>query len=332
MDSNVKVLVMRKLPRVIEARMKKLFITNINYDDHIYTKEEIQEALQYTDVLVPTVTDHIDADIIQGAGKQLKLIANFGNGVDNIDVDAAHEANIIVTNTPSVLTEDTADMVMALILALPRRMVEGDRLVREGNFMGWSPNWMLGRRLSGKMLGIVGMGRIGQAVSRRAGVFGIKICYHSRRQLHPRIEAQLNAVYWQDLNAMLRQVDILSIHCPYTPETHHLFSEERLKLLKPEAYLVNTSRGKIVNEDVLAHMLEKGKLAGAALDVFEKEPAVNPRLLKLENIILLPHMSSATIEGRLAMGEKVLINIHTFADGHNPPDRVLPSKIIRNPY
>ena len=245
---------------------------------------------------------------------------------DNIDVDAAHARGITVTNTPSVLTEDTADMVMALILAVPRRLVEGDRLIRKpGSFKGWSPTWMLGRRLAGKRLGIIGMGRIGQAVARRAHVFGLEVFYHNRNRLHADLEAETGATYVDSLDRMLRKVDIVSVNCPHTPATYHLLSARRLGLLAPHATVINTSRGEVIDEDALADALSAGRLGGAGLDVFEREPAVNPRLLELENVVLLPHMSSATMESRQSMGEKVIINIKTFADGHRPPDWVLPS-------
>lgn len=323
---SLKVAVLRKLPQPIETRMAELFQVNFNYDDHPFSRQQIIDVMQQADVLVPTVTDKIDADMIAAAGENLKLIANFGNGVDNIDVDAAHEKGIAVTNTPSVLTQDTADMVMALILGLPRRMVEGDRVMRvPGSFSGWSPNWMLGHRLAGKKLGIIGMGRIGQAVAARAQVFGLEVHYHNRNRLHEDIEAETKAHYWDTLEALLAEVDIVSLNCPHTPETTHLINAERLAAMKAGAYLINTSRGKVVDEAALADALASGHLAGAGLDVFEREPAVNPRLLQFENVILLPHMSSATVEGRAEMGEKVLINIRTFADGHRPPDRVLPS-------
>ncbi len=326
---SLKVVVLRKLPHAVETRMKELFHVTLNRDDRSYTRREIIDLMQDADVLVPTVTDKIDAEMIVQAGSSLQLIANFGNGVDNIDVDMAHDKGITVTNTPSVLTEDTADMVMALLLALPRRMVEGDRVMRvPGSFSGWSPNWMLGRRLAGKKLGIIGMGRIGQAVARRARVFGLEVHYHNRNRLHEAIETELKATYWDKLEMMLPAIDFVSLNCPHTDETTHLINEERLKLMATDSYLINTSRGKVVDENALADALAQGRLSGAALDVFEREPAVNPRLLQFENVILLPHMSSATIEGRAEMGEKVLINIRTFADSHRPPDRVLPSHAL----
>ncbi|MGC6512156.1 MAG: 2-hydroxyacid dehydrogenase [Parvibaculales bacterium] len=328
-SQSVKVVVLRQLPQSVEQRMSQMFDVVLNRDDRPFSRQDILAAMQDADVLVPTVTDKIDAEMIAQAGPGLKLIANFGNGVDNIDVDAAHERGVTVTNTPSVLTEDTADMVAALLLALPRRMVEGDRVMRvPDSFSGWSPNWMLGRRLAGKTLGIVGMGRIGQAVARRAKVFGLKVVYHNRNRLHEDIEADLAASYCPKLDDLMAAADFLSLNCPHTEETTHLINAQSLQLMRRDSYLINTSRGKIVDENALADALSQGRLAGAALDVFEREPAVNPRLLEMENVILLPHMSSATIEGRDGMGEKVLINIRTFADGHRPPDRVLPSHAL----
>lgn len=321
-----KIAVTRRLPAEIEARMEALFDVTFNPADSALSSDDLAALMRSHEVLVPTVTDRIDAGLIGQAGPQLQLIANFGNGTDNIDVDAAHARGIKVTNTPSVLTEDTADMTLALILALPRRMVEGDRIMRRpGAFTGWSPDWMLGHRLAGKKLGIVGMGRIGQAVAKRAKVFGLDVHYHNRTRLHPDIEADCCATYSDSLDRMLRLCDIVTIHCPHTPASWHLLSARRLRLMKPDAFLINTSRGEVIDEAALADALEQKTLAGAALDVFEREPAVNPRLLDFDNVILLPHMSSATREGRQAMGDKVIINIRSWADGHRPPDRVLPS-------
>lgn len=317
------VIVTRKLPDAVETRMTELFDSRLNASDTAMNHAALVEAVKTADVLVPTVTDTINRAVIDAAGPQLKLIASFSTGVDHIDLDAAHERGIMVTNTPGVLTEDTADMTMALILAVPRRVIEGERVLREGKWTGWSPTWMLGRRIGGKRLGIIGMGRIGRAVAKRAHGFGLSVHYHNRRQVHPDVEAELEATYWQSLDQMLAHMDIISVNCPYTPATYHLLSARRLKLLKPHAYIVNTSRGEIIDETVLAQMLENGAIAGAGLDVFEHEPAVNPKLLKLDNVVLMPHMGSATEEGRQAMGEKVIINIRTFADGHKPPDRVL---------
>lgn len=322
------VIITRKLPEVVETRMYELFNTRLNEDDTKMSGDDLLAAVKEADVLVPTVTDRIDAALIEQAGDQLKLIANFGNGVDNIDVEAAAARNITVTNTPSVLTEDTADMTMALILAVPRRLVEGAEVLNGPEaWNGWSPTWMLGQRISGKRLGILGMGRIGTAVARRAKAFGLSIHYHNRSRIQQSVEDELEATYWDSLDQMLARMDIISVNCPSTPATYHLLSKRRMKLMRPEAYIVNTARGEIIDNNALIDMLETGKLAGAALDVFEHEPAVDPRLLKLakENrIVLLPHMSSATIEGRIEMGEKVIINIKMLIDGHRPPDRVLP--------
>ncbi len=317
------VIITRRLPDVIETRMMELFDCRLNEDDTPMSHGGLVQAMQESEVLVPTVTDRIDAAALSQAGPNLKLIASFGTGVDHIDLKTARQRGITVTNTPGVLTEDTADMTMAMLLALPRRLSEGERLVRSGNWQGWSPTSMQGHRIWGKRLGIIGMGRIGQAVARRAKGFGLSVHYHNRRKVHPDIEAELEATYWESLDQMLSRMDIISVHCPHTPATYHLLSARRLKLLHDLAYIVNTSRGEVIDENALARGLGAGEIAGAALDVFEHEPAINPKLLKMENVILLPHMGSATIEGRIAMGEKVIINIKTFADGHTPPDRVI---------
>jgi glyoxylate reductase len=321
------VIVTRKLPDVIETRMMELFHARLNHDDQPMNRAALVEAVQNCEVLVPTVTDRIDAALLARAGEQLKLIANYGTGVDNIDVEAAYKRGITVTNTPGVLTEDTADMVMALILAVSRRLVEGEKLARSGDWTGWSPTSMLGHRIHGKRLGILGMGRIGSAVARRAKGFGLAIHYHNRRRVHESLESELEATYWESLDQMLARVDILSVNCPHTPATFHLLSARRLKLLRPHAILVNCSRGEVVDEPALTRMLRSKEIAGAGLDVFEHEPQINPRLLAMDNVVLLPHMGSATIEGRQDMGEKVIINIKTYADGHRPPDRVLPSML-----
>jgi glyoxylate reductase len=317
-----RVVITRKLPDAIETRMMELFDVKLNLDDTPMSKAELIEALKTADVLVPTLTDRIDAGILAQAGPDLRLIANYGTGVDHIDLASARQRNITVTNTPDVLTEDTADLTMALILSVPRRLSEGVRIMRSEGWNGWSPTWMLGHRIFGKRLGIVGMGRIGQAVARRARGFGLSVHYHNRHQLHEDIENELEATYWESLDQMMARMDIISVNCPHTPATYHLLSARRLKMLQPHAYLVNTARGEIVDENALTRMLRGGELAGAGLDVFEHEPAVNPKLLELNNVVLLPHMGSATVEGRIDMGEKVLINIKTFADGHRPPDRV----------
>ncbi len=319
------VIVTRKLPDVIETRMMELFDTRLNTVDQAMSQGELIEAVKLADVLVPTVTDNIDKAVLSHANPKLRLIASFGTGVDHIDLAAARERGITVTNTPGVLTEDTADMTMALILAVPRRLAEGERIVRAGKWEGWSPTWMLGHRIWGKRLGIIGMGRIGTAVARRALGFGLSIHYHNRHRLPEEAETEVEATYWESLDQMLAHMDIVSVNCPHTPATFHLLSARRLKLLQPHAYVVNTSRGEVIDENALTRMLRAGELSGAGLDVFEHEPAVNPKLLELDNVVLLPHMSSATIEGRVDMGEKVLINIKTFVDGHTPPDRVIHS-------
>ncbi|MDB5740537.1 MAG: glycerate dehydrogenase [Alphaproteobacteria bacterium] len=321
------VIVTRKLPEAVETRMRELFDARLNLDDTPMSAAQLAEAMGAADVLVPTVTDHIDAALIAKAGPNLKLIANFGTGVDNIDVTVATDKGITVTNTPGVLTEDTADMTMALILAVPRRLVEGVAAMADDQFKGWAPIWMLGNRIHGKRLGIVGMGRIGQAVARRARAFGLQIHYHNRKPVPAAIEQELEATYWDSLDQMLARMDIVSVNCPHTPATYHLLSARRLKLMKPTAYIVNTARGEVIDENCMALMLEKGQLSGAGLDVFEHEPAVNPKLLKAKNVVLLPHMGSATIEGRIDMGEKVIVNIRSFVDGHQPPDRVIPAML-----
>jgi glyoxylate reductase len=322
------VIVTRKLPDVVETRMRELFNTRLNADDTPLTQAGLISAVKEAEVLVPTVTDRIDKAVIMQSGEQLKLIANFGTGVDNIDVDTALARGITVTNTPGVLTEDTADMTMALILAVARRIIEGSEVIGADNsWQGWSPTWMLGHRIFGKRLGIIGMGRIGQAVARRAKAFGLQIHYHNRKPVHSSIEEQLEATYWESLDQMLARVDIVSVNCPHTPGTYHLLSARRLKLMKPDAIIVNTARGEIIDENALARMLEADELGGVGLDVFEHEPAVNPRLLKSKKSVLMPHMGSATIEGRIDMGEKVIINIKTWVDGHKPPDRVLPAML-----
>jgi glyoxylate reductase len=325
------VVVTRKLPDSVETRMRELFDAQLNLDDKPMSHADLAAAVKAAEVLVPTVTDRIDADVLGQAGDQLKLVANFGNGVDNIDVEAAVKRGITVTNTPRVLTEDTADMTMALILAVPRRLAEGSAvLTADKEWTGWSPTWMLGHRIWGKRLGIIGMGRIGQAVARRARAFGLQIHYHNRRRVPAEIEEELEATYWESLDQMLARMDIISVNCPHTPATYHLLSARRLKLVRQNAYIVNTARGEVIDENTLARLIEAGDIAGAGLDVFENEPAVNPRLVKLARagkVVLLPHMGSATLEGRVDMGEKVIINIKTFMDGHKPPDRVLPSML-----
>jgi glyoxylate reductase len=325
------VIVTRKLPERVETRMRELFDARLNLDDRPMTQGELADAAKVADVLVPTVTDRIDAAVLSQAGPNLKLIANFGNGVDNIDVTTALQRGITVTNTPGVLTEDTADMTMALILAVPRRLAEGSQvLTGDQEWTGWSPTWMLGHRIWGKRLGIIGMGRIGQAVARRARAFGLQIHYHNRRRVAAQIEEELGATYWESLDQMLARVDIVSVNCPHTPATYHLLSARRLKLMRPDAYVVNTARGEVIDENALIRMVSAGEIAGAGLDVFEHEPAANPKLVKLARegkVVLLPHMGSATVEGRVDMGEKVIINIKTFMDGHKPPDRVLPSML-----
>jgi glyoxylate reductase len=324
--SELTVIVTRKLPDDIEARLTAMFDTKLNQTDEPFSQDSLGAAVESAQVLVPTVTDRINANVLARANPEFKLIANFGNGVDNIDLAAANKHSIIVTNTPRVLTEDTADMTMALILSVPRRLAEGERIVRSGEWRGWGPTSMLGHRIWGKRLGIIGMGRIGQAVARRARGFGLEIHYHNRRRLPAEKEGPLEATYWSSLDQMLSRMDIISVNCPHTPATYHLLSARRLALLQPHAYLVNTSRGEVVDEMALIRVLHGKRIAGAGLDVFEHEPAVDPRLLQMDNVVLLPHMSSATIEGRSDMGEKVIANIEAFVAGNSPPDQVVGSE------
>ena len=324
---HLSVVVTRRLPEVVETRMTELFNVKLREDDTPMSSDALVEAIQSADVLVSTITDHIDARLLARAGDRLKLIANYGAGVDNIDVATARQRGIHVSNTPGVVTEDTADMVMALILGVTRRLAEGLRLAQSDDWQGWSPTAMLGGRIAGRRLGILGMGRIGQAVARRAAVFGMQVHYHNRKRLRPEVEEALNATYWESLDQMVSRVDVLSINCPHTPSTFHLMNARRLKLMKPDAVIVNTSRGEVIDENALTRMLRAGEIAGAGLDVFERGHLINPRLKELPNAILLPHMGSATREGRVEMGEKVLVNIKTFADGHRPPDLVVPSML-----
>jgi glyoxylate reductase len=315
------------LPEPVEARMRELFDVELNDTDAPMSRDALADAMRRADVLVPTLTDQIDQGLLAQAGDKLKLIANYGAGVDHIDVSTARQRGILVSNTPGVSADDTADMAMALIIAVRRRLPEGIRKMAADEWTGWSPTAMLGGRIAGKRLGILGMGRIGQAVARRANAFGMQVHYHNRKPLHPDIEAEHEATYWESLDQMVARVDVLSINCPHTPSTFHLLNARRLKLMKPEAVIINTSRGEVIDENALTRMLRAGEIAGAGLDVFEHGFKVNPRLRDLPNVVLLPHMGSATIEGRIEMGEKVLINIKTFDDGHRPPDLVVPGML-----
>jgi len=317
------VIVTRRLPELVEARMMELFNTRLNIDDKPYSQKQLIEVVKEADILVPTVTDKIDNEVLGNASSKLKLIANFGNGIDHINIEIAQKKKIIVTNTPGVLTEDTADMVMGLLLAVPRKIIEGEHLIRSGTWKGWSPTHMMGRRIWGKRLGIIGMGSIGQAVARRAIGFGINIHYHNRNRLPDIIEDAHQATFWEGLDQMLPKMDIISINCPSTPETYHLLSRARLSILQPHVYIINTSRGKVLDEEALAELLSEGKIAGAGLDVFEREPSVSKVLLGAPNTVLLPHMGSATVEARIEMGEKVIVNIQTLLNGHRPPDRII---------
>lgn len=321
------VVVTRRLPEAVETRLKELFDVRLRDDDTPMTREELIDAVQTADVLVPTVTDAIDAGLIGRASDKLKLIANYGAGVDHIDVATARQRGVLVSNTPGVLTDDTADMTMGLILAVTRRIPEGLSVMQKGEWEGWAPTALLGGRIAGRRLGILGMGRIGMAVARRARAFGMQIHYNNRRRLRPEIEEELEATYWDSLDQMVARMDVISVNCPSTPSTFHLMNARRLKLMKPEAVIVNTSRGEVIDENALTRMLRAGEIAGAGLDVYEHGTDVNPRLRELTNVVLLPHMGSATIEGRVEMGEKVIINIKTFDDGHRPPDQVVPSML-----
>lgn len=323
----LRVSVTRRLPEPVETRMKELFDVSLREDDRKLSRDEMVSLMQNSDVLVPTVTDQIDANMLAQAGERLKLIANYGAGVDNIDVLSARQRGVLVSNTPGVTTEDTADMAMALILAVTRRIPEGLAEMQAGRWGGWAPTSHLGGRVGGRRLGILGMGRIGQAVARRANVFGMQVHYHNRKRLRAEIEDELQATYWESLDQMLARMDIISVNAPHTPSTFHLLNARRLKLLKPTAVVVNTSRGEVIDENALTRMLRSGEIAGAGLDVFEHGHEINPRLRELPNVVLLPHMGSATVEGRNEMGEKVIINIKTFADGHRPPDLVVPSML-----
>lgn len=326
-SERLNVVVTRRLPDAVETRLKELFNVTLRDDDTPMTREELVAAVQTADVLVPCITDKIDAGLIGQAGDRLKLIASFGAGIDHVDVNTARQRGILVSNTPGVVTEDTADMTLALMLSVTRKIPQGLNIMQSGEWGGWSPTANLGGRLGGRRLGILGMGRIGQAVARRAAAFGMQIHYHNRKRLRPEVEDALEATYWDSLDQMVARMDIISINCPHTPSTFHLMNARRLKLLKPTAVIVNTSRGEVIDENALTRMLRAGELAGAGLDVYEHGTDINPRLRQLDNVVLLPHMGSATVEGRMEMGEKVIINIKTFADGHRPPDLVIPAMV-----
>lgn len=322
--SRLTVVVTRRLPEAVETRMTELFDVELRDPDVAMTRDELAAAMRRADVLVPTITDTIDAGLLAQAGEKLKLIANYGAGIDHIDVATARQRGILVSNTPGVVTEDTADMVVALILSVTRRIPQGLQVMQSGTWPGWSPMANLGGRLGGRRLGILGMGRIGLAVARRARAFGLQVHYHNRKRLRPEVEEEVEATYWESLDQMLARMDFLSINCPHTPSTFHLLNARRLKLMKPTAVVVNTSRGEVIDQNALTRALRAGELAGAGLDVYEHGADINPRLLELPNVVLLPHMGSATVEGRVEMGEKVIVNIKTFADGHRPPDQVVP--------
>jgi len=324
-SKRLSVVVTRRLPAPVEARLSELFDAHLRTDDTPMTRDELVEAARGADVLVPTLTDRIDAALIGQVGDRLKLIANYGAGVDHIDVATARQRGILVSNTPGVSADDTADMAMALILATLRRIPEGLAMMQSGDWDGWSPTALMGGRVSGRRLGILGLGRIGQAVARRAAAFGMQVHYHNRKRLRAETEEALEATYWESLDQMVARMDVISVNCPHTPSTFHLMNARRLKLMKPEAVIVNTSRGEVIDQNALTRMLRAGEIAGAGLDVYED--ASNPRLREMKNVVLLPHMGSATREGRVEMGEKVLLNIKTWADGHRPPDQVVPAML-----
>ena len=326
-NARLTVIATRRLPETVETRMMELFDARLSEDDQPMSRETLVAAMREADVLVPTIADQIDAELLEQAGDRLKLIANYGAGVDHVDVQTARHRGILVSNTPGVLTEDTADMAMALMLAVARRIPEGMAIMQKGDWTGWAPTAFMGTRLGGRRLGILGMGRIGQAVARRARAFGLQIHYHNRTRLRPEFEEPLEATYWESFDQMLSRVDILSINAPHTPATFHLLNARRLALMKRSAIVVNTSRGEVMDENALTRALRSGDIAGAGLDVYERGQSINPRLRELPNVVLLPHMGSATLEGRIEMGEKVIINIRTFADGHRPPDLVVPSML-----
>jgi lactate dehydrogenase-like 2-hydroxyacid dehydrogenase len=326
-SARLSVVVTRRLPEPVETRLSELFDVRLRDSDAPMTREDLARAVKDCDVLVPTLTDRIDAGLIAQAGDRLKLIANYGAGVDHIDVATARQHGILVSNTPGVSADDTADMAMALILGVTRRIPEGLAVMQSGEWEGWSPTALMGGRVAGRRLGILGMGRIGQAVARRAAAFGMQIHYHNRRRLRPEIEQAHEATYWESLDQMVARMDVVSVNCPHTPSTFHLMNARRLKLMKPEAVIVNTSRGEVIDENALTRMLRAGEIAGAGLDVYEHGSEVNPRLRTLKNVVLLPHMGSATVEGRVEMGEKVIVNIKTFDDGHRPPDQVVPAML-----
>jgi glyoxylate reductase len=326
-SQRLSIVVTRRLPEAVETRMKELFDVELRAPDTRMSREELADAMRRADVLVPCVTDHIDATLLAQAGPKLKLIANYGAGIDHVDVASARQRGILVSNTPGVVTDDTADMAMALILAVTRRIPEGLAVMQSGEWQGWAPTAFMGGRVGGRRLGILGMGRIGTAVARRARAFGMQVHYHNRKRLRPEQEAEVEATYWESLDQMVSRMDVLSINCPHTPATFHLMNARRLKLMKPSAVIVNTSRGEVIDENALTRMLRSGDIAGAGLDVYEHGTDINPRLRELPNVVLLPHMGSATVEGRTEMGEKVIINIKTFADGHRPPDLVVPGML-----
>ena len=322
-----KVIITRRLQDRVEKRMKELFNVDLSSAEYPVSKKELLSAVKEADILVPTIGDRIDASILSAAGSNLKLIANYGAGYDHIDIKTALQRGIIVTNTPSVLTTDTADMTMALILAIPRKLREGHEEMQSGNWKGWSPSAMIGMRITGKKLGILGMGRIGQAIAKRAIAFDLDINYHNRRRLHENIEKSLSAKYWENLEEMLAAVDILVVSASLNPSSLYLLNAKYLGKMKQSAYIVNISRGEIIDQKALVKQLKNGLLGGAGLDVYDSEEVIGSDFKSLKNVFLLPHMGSSTLEGRIEMGEKVIINIKTYLDGHRPPDQIVPSML-----
>ena len=322
-----KVIITRRLEDRVEKRMRELFNVNLSQAEYPISRQELLSSIKEADILVPTIGDKIDASILSAASSNLKLIANYGAGYDHIDIKTALQRGIIVTNTPSVLTTDTADMTMALVLAIPRKLREGHEEMQSGSWKGWSPSAMIGMRITGKKLGILGMGRIGQAIAKRAKAFDLDINYHNRRRLHQNIEEGLSATYWENLEEMLSTIDILVVSASLNPSSLYLLDAKCLGRMKQSAYLVNISRGEIIDQKALVRQLKEGRLGGAGLDVYDSEEIIGSDFKSLKNVFLLPHMGSSTLEGRIEMGEKVIINIKTFIDGHRPPDQIVPSML-----
>jgi lactate dehydrogenase-like 2-hydroxyacid dehydrogenase len=319
-----RVVVTRRLPAAVEEQLRREFDVTFNADDHPLTADELREALRSADGVLPTVSDRLGADVLSVEPLRARVLANFGVGFNHIDVDAARARGVVVTNTPDVLTDDTADDAVMLMLMVARRAGEGERHVRSGAWTGWRPTHMLGTRVSGKTLGLIGLGRIGRAVAHRAHHgFGMRIIFSDPYPPPPAVLEALGAEQRPGVDDVLREADFVSIHSPATPETRHLINAQRLALMKPSAFLINTARGDIVDEAALVAALQAKRLAGAALDVYEHEPRVTPDLLAMENVVLLPHLGSATQETRVAMGLRALENLKAFFAGAPPRDRVV---------